>query len=255
MCLQLSIITPVYNSVVFIEKCLNNVLEQNGGDEVEHIIVDGGSKDGTMEKVREFAAKYNHIRFISEPDQGQSDAMNKGIQLAKGRCIGFLNADDFYAPFTLKRVLDIIRRESVSKIWVGNCKLIDAEGSLIYINRPERLKSYHIYAGLPFPINPVAYFYDASIHKHPDVGYYNVDNHYNMDYEFFLRASLHFPLIYFNEDWGYMVEHPTAKTAMDKENNDMENRKKALFNQYWNKAPLGVRIKAMLYRNFKKVIK
>ncbi len=253
---KLTVITPVFNGREFIEKCLRNVIEQNVGADVEHLIIDGASNDGTPEIIQQYASKYPHIRYISEPDKGQSDAMNKGIKMAKGEWIGFLNADDFYAPFILKRVLTLIKRTVEERILVGNCKLITTEGDLIYINRPMRLKPYHFYSGIePFPINPSAYFYTKSIHDNSSVGFYGLENHYNMDYEFFLKACLHYPIIYFNEDWGYMLEHFSAKTAQDKQGNEIENRKKRLFNQYLCKAPFKIKAKAALYRGIKSIVK
>jgi glycosyltransferase involved in cell wall biosynthesis len=95
--MQLSVITPVYNSERFIESCVRSVVEQNCPD-VEHLIIDGGSTDRTMEIVKSYADLHPHIRWLSEKDKGQSDAMNKGLRLARGSLIGFLNADDFYEP-------------------------------------------------------------------------------------------------------------------------------------------------------------
>ena len=80
---MLSIITPVYNGERFIEGCIENVISQNCMD-CEHLIIDGGSIDRTITIIKKYAAKYSHIRWISEQDRGQSDAMNKGIKM-KGR--------------------------------------------------------------------------------------------------------------------------------------------------------------------------
>jgi len=87
----ISIITPCLNRAEFIEEAIQSVLEQDY-KHVEHIIVDGGSTDGTLE----ILAKYPHLRVVSEPDQGVYDAYNKGNLLANGDWVGFLNSDDFY---------------------------------------------------------------------------------------------------------------------------------------------------------------
>ena len=94
---MLSVITPVFNGIRFIESCILNVIEQ-GCCEVEHLIIDGGSSDGTVEIVSRYAERYRHIRWVSEQDEGQSHAMNKGIAMARGTIIGFLNVDDYYEP-------------------------------------------------------------------------------------------------------------------------------------------------------------
>jgi glycosyltransferase involved in cell wall biosynthesis len=249
---ELSIITVCYQAIDFIEQCIDQVISQKVDNGLEHLIIDGGSTDGTIELISSFAERFPHIRFISESDKGQSDAMNKGISLAKGKYIAFLNADDGYMPFTLKRVLDLLKRYEFPVVLAGNCKLVSTEGETLYINRPERLKTYHLYSGLePYPINPAAYFYSKSIHAHPEIGPYNVDNHFNMDYEFFLRACLHVPIIYVNEDWGYMLDHPAAKTASDSLLNE---RKKLLLQSYKAKLTIIQRIQIVMYR-IKKSIK
>ncbi|MBU1997727.1 MAG: glycosyltransferase, partial [Candidatus Omnitrophica bacterium] len=92
---KLSIITPVFQGSKYMAECIESVAQQNC-DTLEHIIIDGGSTDGTVDILKEYAAKYEHIRYISEKDEGQSSAMNKGLKMAKGAIIGFLNADYYY---------------------------------------------------------------------------------------------------------------------------------------------------------------
>lgn len=101
--MKISIITAAYNSGTTIGDTLQSVAEQQGV-EIEHIIVDGGSKDATVSIVQSFP----HVsQFISEPDQGIYDAMNKGIRMATGNIVGILNADDFFpSTTTLRAVLD-----------------------------------------------------------------------------------------------------------------------------------------------------
>jgi glycosyltransferase involved in cell wall biosynthesis len=94
---MISIITPVYNGEEFIESCIKVVIDQ-ACPEVEHIIVDGGSTDQTVDIIKQYAKQYPHIRWISEKDRGQSDAINKGIAMAKGEILSILNVDDYYEP-------------------------------------------------------------------------------------------------------------------------------------------------------------
>jgi glycosyltransferase involved in cell wall biosynthesis len=98
--LKISIITPCLNRAVYIEKAINSVLAQNF-PEFEHIIVDGGSTDGTLDVLK----KYPHLLAISEPDQGMYDALNKGLVMATGDIIGFLNSDDVYASNIFENVV------------------------------------------------------------------------------------------------------------------------------------------------------
>ena len=121
---MISIITPVYNGDRFIEKCINAVINQNCHD-VEHIIIDGGSTDRTVDIIKEYADRSSHIRWISEKDRGQSDAMNKGIQMAKGEIICFLNVDDFYEPNVLNQVVELFIKLPDPSFVVGNCNVLN----------------------------------------------------------------------------------------------------------------------------------
>jgi glycosyltransferase involved in cell wall biosynthesis len=100
-----SIITPCFNAEKYIEEAIESVLAQREV-RVEHIIVDGGSKDGTLEIIK----KYTHLRVISEPDNGMYDAINKGLEIAQGEYIGLLNADDLYPTGSLKQALDAFEK-------------------------------------------------------------------------------------------------------------------------------------------------
>ncbi len=96
---RISIVTPCLNGSSFIEEAIQSVLDQ-GYPNVEHIIVDGGSTDGTLELIK----KYSHLRIISEPDQGLYDALNKGVRVSTGDIIGHLNCDDLYEKGTFEKV-------------------------------------------------------------------------------------------------------------------------------------------------------
>lgn len=201
----LSIITPVYNSEPFLDKCLNNVIDE-GTDRVEHIIVDGGSSDNTLTIVKDYSDKYPHIRWISESDRGQSDAMNKGINLAKARVISFLNVDDFYSPGVFAKAIEIFQKLPEPSFVVGNCNILNEEGKLIRINRPKNMDFVRNIArircgfGAKFPVNPSAYFYHKSLHQL--VGYYDVEDHYSMDLDFIMRVIRKINYHYVDEIWG-----------------------------------------------------
>jgi glycosyltransferase involved in cell wall biosynthesis len=248
---QLSVITPVYNSVQFIEACILNVIAQKCTT-VEHIIIDGGSTDGTVEIVSQYALKYPHIRWVSEKDNGQSDAMNKGIKMARAEVISFLNADDAYYPYALNRIISIFKKNNRLQFITGNCKLFDIDGNLLYINRPQRVKYYHLFSYRePFPINPAAYFYHKSIHD--KVGFYTIENHYTMDYEFILKTCILFDIIYFDEDWGYAIHHEDSKTLKDIEKNQMFKRKLEMFEKIYHSIPLKAKVISNLYKVYRKI--
>jgi glycosyltransferase involved in cell wall biosynthesis len=211
---MISIITPVYNGEQHIESCLKAVIDQNCSN-IEHIIVDGGSTDRTVEIIKRYANICPHIRWISEKDQGQSDAMNKGIIMAKSEIISFLNVDDFYQPNVLNRVLEITPSLPNPSILVGNCNVWDAQDKLSYVCKPVNFRFSNMLQGLNarnFPTNPSAYFYHTSLHQ--QVGMYKVDEHYAMDLDFLLRAVQVANIKYINETWGNWMRTENTKTSI-----------------------------------------
>lgn len=121
-----SIITPSYNYAHFIDECLSSVAGQEGVT-YEHLIVDGGSTDGTAEVV----AKYPGVDFVSEPDEGMSDAINKGFRRAKGEWVMWLNTDDKLHPGALKEVLRFARQHEKADVVFGGWHFVDKEGKCI----------------------------------------------------------------------------------------------------------------------------
>jgi glycosyltransferase involved in cell wall biosynthesis len=120
---RVSVITAVYNNAATVKDTLLS-FESQSYPRAEHIIVDGASTDGTLDIVRQYAGKNTVIR--SEPDQGMYDAMNKGLALASGDIIGFLNADDIYAdPHVLEEIVSAIDEKNVDAVY----------GDLVYVDR------------------------------------------------------------------------------------------------------------------------
>jgi glycosyltransferase involved in cell wall biosynthesis len=101
--MKVSVVTPSYNQGRFIERTLQSVASQaRPGLEIEHVVFDGGSTDETVEVLRSFEPA---VRWVSEPDNGQTDAVNKGIRATSGEIIGWLNSDDVYYPGAIARIV------------------------------------------------------------------------------------------------------------------------------------------------------
>jgi glycosyltransferase involved in cell wall biosynthesis len=248
---KLSVITPVLNGNPYIEKCLESVIQQNCSD-IEHVIIDGGSVDNTLEVVQYYSSKYSHIRFISEKDRGQSDAMNKGISLAQGRILGVLNVDDTYEPGVFDRVLGLFDGLPEPALLVGNCNIWDEQGNLFAVNRPDKLRLRDLLLGPhvnPLPFNPSAYFYHASIHEW--IGNYDVNEQYVLDWDFLLRAVQVATVHYVNETWGnfHMIEG--SKTVEDLKSGESFIRQERILRHYRKDLSrmdaLGVTIKYWYY--------
>src|SRR3972149_9380721 len=100
--MKVSVITPSYNQGKYIEHTIQSVLKQKGDFELEYLIMDGGSTDGTLEIFKKY---YGQLHWISEKDRGQSPAVNKGFCMASGDIIGWLNSDDMYEAGALQKVM------------------------------------------------------------------------------------------------------------------------------------------------------
>ena len=217
---MISVITPVYNGEKFIESCLKNVIEQSCSN-CEHIIVDGASTDDTVVIIQEYARQYSHIRWISEPDRGPSDAMNKGIKMAEGEIISILNVDDFYAPNALNRVSAIFSRLPEPSLLVGNCNIRGNNDKIKEVNKPNRLGVVKLIARInPFPLNPSAYFYHKSLHQ--QIGLYKTDEHYMMDLDFLIKAVQKAHVKYVDEVWGNHRQIEGTKTVTLFQNGEHE---------------------------------
>lgn len=103
-----SIVTPAFNSSLFIEDCIRSIKGQTY-DNIEHIIIDGGSTDGTIDIIKKYEGTYSMI-WLSEPDNGMYDAINKGFALSKGEIMAYLNSDDMYMPWAVELVVAAFKK-------------------------------------------------------------------------------------------------------------------------------------------------
>lgn len=135
----LSIVTPSYNQAEFLEKNLQSVSSQ-ATEDVEHIVVDGGSDDGTVNVLRRYEDQYN-LKWVSEPDRGQTDALNKGIERAEGDWIGWQNSDDYYLDGAFNHLRTAINRKPNADVVYGDLLIVDEEGNILtrqFMTRPSK---------------------------------------------------------------------------------------------------------------------
>lgn len=123
---EVSVVTPSFNMLEYLKRCCRSVADQKGLA-WEHIVIDGGSSDGTPDWLR----RHHAGPFISEPDQGMYDAINKGLRLARGEILAYLNCDEQYLPGTLKFVRDFFSEHPDADILFGDHLLVRPDGSLI----------------------------------------------------------------------------------------------------------------------------
>jgi len=135
---RISIVTPVFNGIATLRETIESVLAQDYGN-WEHIVMDGGSTDGTVDLVR----SYPHLQWISEKDKGHYHAMNKGIERASGEIVGILNADDCYRPGALTKVAAAFATDKNWDALFGDVVYIDGESREIF-RREEACYDYDV---------------------------------------------------------------------------------------------------------------
>ncbi len=183
----ISIVTPCLNGSQFIEEAIQSVLDQDYPN-VEHIIADGGSTDGTLELLR----KYSHLRVISEPDQGLYDALNKGVRLSTGDIIGHLNCDDIYAKRTFEQVCRTFTELPAIEAVCGGAEVFEygengATRVIAQYVRPLDLElSFENVTTGPAMTN--ARFFRKSVYE--KIGLYEARFRIAADREFLIRAAL-----------------------------------------------------------------
>jgi glycosyltransferase involved in cell wall biosynthesis len=195
--LRISIITPSLNHARFLPRTLESVRSQSqaaaGQFELEHIIVDGGSTDGTVELLRACGPA---VRWVSEPDRGQADALNKGLAMATGDIVGWLNSDDVYQPGTLSAVAAVMSAEPATQWAYGRVRIIDEDDREIrrwitrYKDRRMRRFSYKKLLSENW-ISQMGVFWRRSAGA--EVGPFRPELRYCMDYDYWLRLGARWP--------------------------------------------------------------
>lgn len=208
--MKISILTPSYNSRKCIERAIESVLDQDYND-WEHIIVDGGSTDGTIELLK----KYPHLRWISEPDKGQSDAMNKAFEMSTGDLIGYLNADDYYEQSAFGHAVSCFQKNADCDFVLGDMQILHIENGVVvrseWDNASTKYKEIVYPYRYRFPSNPVSYFYKRRVQS--DYEGFALNNHYTMDYHFLLYAYQNYQIFKTDKLFGYFVMDGQNKTS------------------------------------------
>ncbi len=184
--MRISIITVTYNSAKTVRDTIRSVLGQNYAD-YEYLVIDGGSKDNTVEIIKEYVPKFEgRMKWVSEQDKGMYDGINKGIRMATGDVVGIINSDDFYHR---DDVFDVI-----AKSFEENLGVQAIYGDVRFVNPDNLEKTVRYYSSKHWrpwrfrfgfmPAHPTFFTYKENFEKY---GYYQYDYHIAADYELLIR--------------------------------------------------------------------
>jgi glycosyltransferase involved in cell wall biosynthesis len=181
---KLSIVTPSLNQAAFLERTIRSVLDQEY-ENLEYLVVDGGSTDGSVEIIQRYADRL--AWWVSEPDEGQTDALNKGVARATGEIVAYINSDDYYLPHAFDAAVTAL--DSGDALWaVGAARFVDAEDRLTEVWWPkEPPTARHWWILYPWGVPQAATFWRReAFQRH---GLFRLDMHYIFDTEFGLRLA------------------------------------------------------------------
>lgn len=205
---RLSIVTPSFNQAAFIERTLQSVLDQ-GYSNLEYIVVDGGSSDGSPEIIERYADRL--AWWVSEPDRGQTDALNKGLRRATGDIVAYINSDDYYLPGAFDAAVSSLTRSDA--LWVaGSARFVDKHDAPTALWRPHLpARGRHWWLLDPWGVPQAATFWRREAFDR--FGLFREDMHYVFDTEFGLRLAFagHLPEL-IDRDLAVRVEHDEAKS-------------------------------------------
>jgi len=199
-----SIVTPSYNQAAYLEQTITSVLEQDY-PRLEHLVIDGGSTDGSVEIIKKYADKLAF--WISEKDNGQAEAINKGLSRANGDILAWLNSDDYYLPGTISGVVKTFQENPDVVLVYGNMLAVNENGDTINLLKYSQLTLKDL---LCFQIigQPAIFFRREALEK---AGM--LDTGYNcfLDHHLWLRIALHGRILHVDETWAAARYHAEAK--------------------------------------------
>ena len=214
--MKISIVTPTLNRRAYLASTGESILAQSGDFDLEWVVVDGGSTDGSVEWLTELAARDPRVRFTSGPDRGQSDAINKGLASAAGDVVAWLNADDLYPAGALAAVAEAFASHPVADWLVGRYEVIDDAGrpirQAIVRYKQRRLDRYTYRALLRQNIIPQpAVFWRRPFGER--IGPLDESLHWTMDYDLWLRMGRASPPLVVDRLLARFRHHAASKSG------------------------------------------
>ena len=201
-----TIVTPSFNQAAYLEETIQSVLAQEYRD-IQYILIDGGSMDGSLKVIKKYASRLDY--WVSEKDSGQTDALNKGLALTKGKYCGWINADDRLKPNAVAEAVEYLEKNSHVGMVYGDADFIDAKGSVLgkfAARQTDYAKLLKGYVHIP----QQSAFWRASLWW--QVGPLNPDVTFAMDYDLWVRLAKLSKLKYLPKLWAEFRLHQESKT-------------------------------------------
>ena len=203
-----SIITPSFNQSRYIEATINSVLSQDYPN-IEYMILDGDSQDGTVEIIKKYENKL--AWWVSEKDKGQTDAINKGFARAKGEILAWLNSDDTYEPGAISAAVKYLQEHPEAGMVYGDCNFINEDGRVIGKFGAAQTNQKLLRQGYVH-IPQQTMFFRAELWKR--VGPLDPSFYFAMDYDLWTRISARAELKYVPQTWANFRLHTSGKTIV-----------------------------------------
>jgi glycosyltransferase involved in cell wall biosynthesis len=205
--LTLSVVTPSFNTGRYLGAAIQSVIDQDWPG-IDYIVMDGGSTDGSLDVLRSFG---DRIRWVSEKDQGQSDAINRGFSRTRGDVLAWLNSDDTYAPGAVRTAMQFLAAHPDVAMVYGDADYIDADGKLIapcaHIEPFNRDRLFHY---SDFIVQPAAFFRRSAFEA---VGGLDVSLNWTMDYDLWMKLAERFKIAYLPRllaHYRWLIDNKTA---------------------------------------------
>ena len=207
--MKISIITPSFNQAKYLEQTILSVIGQNY-PELEYIIIDGGSKDGSVEIIKKYE---KHLAYwVSERDAGQAAALNKGFNKATGDIAGWINSDDYLAPGCLTEIAAVFKKDETIGIAYGDNQLIDENGKPLMLYSVPNISYKELLHGIPDIVQPGSFYKKSVLDK---AGLLDESLRYVMDYDLWLRIGHISRISYIPAVLAFFRVHRFSKTKAE----------------------------------------